>query len=496
VLVCVRPWLNFFSSSLFRLCGGGNLARKNLLFFIVKSDILLIMTGKELLEKIAGPSSGPLFEKLYRSESAEAGKRRYAALVEELLSENLFPRSAFPETAGNLRLFTAAGRTELGGNHTDHNRGRVLAASIQLDQAAVAAPRSDSRIFFRSSGYPDVVVDLAGPDGPDLAPKEAEKGTTEALIRGIAAEFTARGTAVKGFTVNADSTVLPGSGLSSSAAVEVLFGRIIDNLYNESRLGPLEIAQIGQKAENLYFGKPCGLMDQIACAYGGAVAIDFADPAQPLVKQVDVDLAAAGYALCVVNTRGSHADLTPDYAAIPDEMKAVAAFFGKKTLRDCDEETVEAKAADIRRQLGDRALLRAFHFFDENQRAAAMLSILEKFAAAPSPASKQDAMKAYLKLVNESGDSSWELLQNVYSPQNVKEQGIAVALVLSRDFLRAEASAPGACRVHGGGFAGTIQAYIPVSVVEGYCRMMDGIFGPGSVTPLRIRPVGAEELAV
>jgi galactokinase len=278
--------------------------------------------------------------------------------------------------------------------------------------------------------------------------------------------------------------------------VEVLFGRIIDNLYNENRLGPLEIAQIGQKAENLYFGKPCGLMDQTACAYGGAVAIDFADSARPLVEQVDVDLGAAGYALCVVNTRGSHADLTPDYAAIPDEMKAVAAFFGKETLRDCDEETVEAKAADIRRQLGDRALLRAFHFFDENQRTAAMLSALEKLAAARFPASKQDAMKTYLKLVNESGDSSWELLQNVYSPQNVKEQGIAVALALSRDFLRAETSAPGACRVHGGGFAGTIQAYIPVKAMEGYCRLMDDIFGPGSVTPLRIRPVGAEELTL
>ena len=455
------------------------------------------MTGKELLQKIAGRSSLPLFEKLYGSGNAEAGKKRYAALIEEMLSENPFPRSAFPETSGDLRLFTAAGRTELGGNHTDHNHGRVLAASIQLDQAAVAVPRSDNRVFFRSTGYPDVVVDLVDTAGvPDLAPKEAEKGTTEALVRGIAAEFIAGGTTVKGITINAGSTVLPGSGLSSSAAVEVLIGRIIDNLYNGGRLGPLEIAQIGQRAENLYFGKPCGLMDQIACAYGGAVAIDFADPARPSARQVDVDLAVAGYTLCVVNTRGSHADLIPDYAAIPDEMKAVAAFFGKETLRDCDEETVEANAAGIRGQLGDRALLRAFHFFDENQRTAAMLSVLEKLAAAQSPASRQDAMKAYLKLVNESGDSSWELLQNVYSPRNVKEQGIAVALALTRDFLHAEASAPGACRVHGGGFAGTIQACIPSSVMEGYCGLMDSVFGPGSVTPLRIRPVGAEELVV
>jgi galactokinase len=403
----------------------------------------------------------------------------------------------FPEADGDLRLFTAAGRTELGGNHTDHNRGRVVAASIQLDQAAAAAPRSDSRIFFRSSGYPDVTVDLVDPSGrPDLDLRENEKGTTEALIRGIAAGFTVRGAAVRGFTVNADSTVLPGSGLSSSAAVEVLIGRIINNLYHGGKCSALEIAQIGQKAENLYFGKPCGLMDQTACASGGAVAIDFADPARPVVKQVDVDLAAAGYALCVVNTRGSHADLTPDYAAIPSEMKAVAAFFGKEVLRECDEETVEAKAADIRKSLGDRPLLRALHFFDENQRAADMHTALEKLAAAGSPSSRQEAMTRYLALVNVSADSSWELLQNVYSTRNVKEQGIATALALTRDFLRSEASIPGACRVHGGGFAGTIQAYIPISVLESYRSVMDGVFGPGSVTVLQIRPVGAEELFV
>ncbi|GHV84626.1 galactokinase [Spirochaetia bacterium] len=453
------------------------------------------MNGKELLQKLEGPSARALFEKLYGQEGAEAGKKRYASLIEH------FPKSESATgtagAAGELRLFTAAGRTELGGNHTDHNRGRVVAASIQLDQAAIAAPRSDSRIFFRSTGYPDVTVDLTDTSGKtDLSPKESEKGTTEALIRGIAAEFAARGAAVKGFTVNADSTVLPGSGLSSSAAVEVLFGRIIDNLYNGGKCASLEIAQIGQKAENVYFGKPCGLMDQTACAYGGAVAIDFADPARPLVKQVNADLAAAGYALCVVNTRGSHADLTPDYAAIPGEMKAVAAFFGKEVLRECDEEMVEARAAEIRKKLGDRALLRALHFFDENQRASEMLTALEQLNAAQSPSSRQEAMGTYLKLVNESGDSSWELLQNVYSTQNVKEQGIAVALTLTRDFLRSEASIPGACRVHGGGFAGTIQAYIPATALENYRAIMDGIFGAGSVTVLRIRPVGAEELVL
>jgi galactokinase len=451
------------------------------------------MNGKELLQKLEEPSSLPLFVKLYGPEAAESGKKRYVSLIEDLLNENKFPREAFPETEGELRLFTAAGRTELGGNHTDHNRGRVLAASIQLDQAAVVAPRKDTRIFFRSTGHPDVIVNLADENGlPDLEPKEHEKETTEALIRGIASEFTSRGAAVKGFTVNADSGVFPGSGLSSSAAVEVLFGRIINNLYHEGKCSSLEIAQIGRKAENVYFGKPCGLMDQCACAYGGAVAIDFADPAMPLVKQLDVDLSAAGLSLCVVNTGGSHADLTADYAAIPHEMKAVAACFEKETLRECDRRTVEQNAAKIRQTLGDRALLRAFHFFDENARVAEMLSALESFAQISS--ARQEAIAHYLKLVNESGDSSWELLQNVYSTRNVKEQGIATALAFTRNFLRTGNS--GAFRVHGGGFAGTIQAYIPTALLEPYRAMMDGIFGPGAVTVLRIRPVGAEELAV
>ncbi|MCL1813642.1 MAG: galactokinase [Treponema sp.] len=451
------------------------------------------MTGKELLQKLEEPSSLSIFEKLYGTERTVTDKKRYVSLIETLLSEKDFPCIIFPEAKGNLRLFTAAGRTELGGNHTDHNQGRVLAAAIQLDQAAVVAQRTDNRIFFRSTGYPDVIVELAGEDGqPDLEPKENEKGKTESLVRGIAAEFANRGAVVKGFTVNADSTVLPGSGLSSSAAVEVLFGRIINNLYYGGKCSSLEIAQIGQKAENIYFGKPCGLMDQTACAYGGAVAIDFADPAKPLVRQVDVDLSSAGYVLCVVNTRGSHADLTPDYAAIPAEMKAVAAYFGKEVLRECTKEIIEKNAPDIRQKLGDRALLRAFHFFDENQRAAEMHTALEKFT---DVSAKQEAIKNYIKLVNESGDSSWELLQNVYSTQNTKEQGITVALALTRNFLQTR-SLQGACRVHGGGFAGTIQAYIPVNALESYRSVMDGIFGAGSVTILQIRPVGAEELIV
>ncbi|MDR2160424.1 MAG: galactokinase [Treponema sp.] len=449
------------------------------------------MTKKELQD--AG--AAVLFESLYGEEGVEGARRRYGALLEGMADVE------GGGGAGGFRFFTAAGRTELGGNHTDHNRGKVLAASIQLDQAAVAVPRDDGIVFFRSTGFPDVKVRLSGPGGsPDLSPKEEEKGTTEALVRGIAAEFTVRGTAVGGFSANADSTVLPGSGLSSSAAVEVLLGRIFDNLYGGGKRGALEIAQIGQKAENRYFGKPCGLMDQTACASGGAVAIDFGDADHPAVTRINFDPAAAGYAVCVVDTRGSHADLTPDYAAIPEEMKGAAAFFGKDTLSELDRGTVLSRAAELRRACGDRSLLRALHFFDENRRVDAMTAALKKMDTAEENALRQAGHSAgqqafydYLDLVNESGDSSWELLQNVYSPQNPAAQGLGVALALSRDHFRKQ-GLRGACRVHGGGFAGTIQAYMPLDTLDAYRRKMEDVFGEGSVTALRIRSLGAVEL--
>jgi galactokinase len=294
---------------------------------------------------------------------------------------------------------------------------------------------------------------------------------------------------VGGFSANAASTVLPGSGLSSSAAVEVLFGRIFDNLYGGGKRPALELAQIGQIAENTYFGKPCGLMDQIACACGGAVAIDFNDPL-PSVQQINFDLEAAGYALCVVDTHGSHADLTEEYAAIPAEMKAVAAFFGKQVLREVDPTEIPAHAAGIRKAAGDRALLRALHFCNENKRVDAMRAALELLAA-KSPA---QAVSDFLDLVNQSGDSSWELLQNIYAPKHPAEQGIGTALAITRSFIETETSGLGACRVHGGGFAGTIQAYIPLERLSAYTARMEGVFGAGAVTPIRIRPVGAVEL--
>jgi galactokinase len=445
------------------------------------------MTGKALLDYINSSGGEKLFAPLYGKDGLAEARRRYGDLVEGMLKFAGKPAQGpigfsvgkpvrdFPETAGDLRLFTAPGRTELGGNHTDHNQGKVLAASIQLDQAAVVAPRNDDIVVFRSVGYPDVVVDLKN---TEVEP--AERGTTEALVRGIAAEFKRRSVGVRGFTANAASTVLPGSGLSSSAAIEVLIGKIFDNLYGEGKCSALELAQIGQKAENVFFGKPCGLMDQTACASGGVVAIDFRDQDDPRIANIAFDPAAAGYALCVVDTRGSHADLTGDYAAIPAEMKETAAFFGKTVLRELDKETVMSRAGEIRKVLGDRALLRALHFFDENRRVDAMRAVLEK----------QEPLSQYLNLVNESGNSSWELLQNIYPSHKPREQGIALALAISRDFIAGD----GACRVHGGGFAGTIQVYIPLDSVPAYRAKMEAVFGPGVVTELRIRPVGAVEL--
>jgi galactokinase len=438
------------------------------------------MTGKELLDYINTPKATELFSSLYGAENIDEARLRYGGLIEGLAHG--FRGEEFPEAAGDLRVFSVPGRTELGGNHTDHNRGKVLAASIQLDAVAVAAPRQDTRVFFRSKGHPDVNIDISG-----LSAKESERGKTESLVRGIAAELAAQKLPLRGFTANADNMVLSGSGLSSSAAIEVLIGKIFDCLYGGGKKSALELAKIGQKAENVYFGKPCGLMDQTACASGGAVSIDFEDPGNPKVRGMAFDPASAGFALCIVNTKGDHSDLTPDYAAVPAEMKAVASFFGKSVLRELDEGAFFSRLPDLRNAVGDRAILRAMHFFSENGRVDAMLAASGEMAALPA----EKAMDTFLALVRESGDSSWELLQNIYSPRNFNTQGLTLALALTKDFL---ASGKGACRVHGGGFAGTIQAYIPMKRLNDYRSLMEGIFGIGAVTVLKIRPQGAVEL--
>ncbi|MCL2478234.1 MAG: galactokinase [Treponema sp.] len=449
------------------------------------------MLGKELLVRLDSDMARGIFTRLYNTENIETACQRYSSLIEEYLRDKpeWFPHSKFPETGGDIHVFSSPGRTELGGNHTDHNQGKVLAASVQLDAVAIAAPRRDNMVYFRSKGFPDTEIDIS-----DLSMHPDEKGTTAALIRGIAAEFNKRGDPIGGFSANAASQVLPGSGLSSSASLEVLIGKIFDRLYGKGKMSALEIAQIGQKAENNYFGKPCGLMDQVACASGGAVAIDFKDLSSPVVKQVDFNPAALNLALCVVDTGGNHADLTADYAAIPAEMKAVAACLGRNVLRDLDLQAVMDNAAQIRKTAGDRALLRAFHFFAENERVDAMLESMEALNKAAAEEDKQSFLGAFLDQVSSSGNSSWEILQNIYAPHNPREQGISTALALTRIYLKNNCNNSGICRVHGGGFAGTIQAYIPAAAMPGYREYIQSFFGKGSVTVLNIRPAGVVEL--
>jgi galactokinase len=441
------------------------------------------MNGDELIQCIEAPGSKAIFEKLYGAENINNERRRYIKLAESFMRE-------FSKGSDGIRVFTAAGRTELGGNHTDHNHGKVLAASIQLDQAAVVMPRGDKKVLFRSTGFPDVYVDIS-----NLEPREDEKGTTEALLRGIAAQFVNRGIRINGFTANANSTVLPGSGLSSSASVEVLFGSIFNHLYNRGQFLPIQIAQFGQKAENEYFGKPSGLMDQAASALGGVVAIDFKDMENPVIERIHFNPTSFGFVLCIVDTRGSHVNLTPDYAAIPQEMKAVAHFLGKETLREISLKEVIVNAEKLRESTGDRSLLRSFHYFNENRRVDEMVDALKKTTVGSEGGRY---FQNYMHLVNESGNSSWELLQNVFSPQHPSAQGISLALALTREFFKVdqESSYPiaGACRVHGGGFAGAIQAYMPRKHLEAYKTYMEKVFGPNVVTVLQIRPVGTSEL--
>jgi galactokinase len=447
------------------------------------------MTGNELLKNIDSKNSEILFNELYGEQELDAQRKRYRTLIAGMAA---LPETELRYTYGGLRVFSAPGRTELGGNHTDHNNGKVLAASIQLDNAAAALQRNDGVVFFRSTRHNDVRVTLFDSSGrPDLEPKPEEEGNTEALIRGIAAEMRKRGIKAGGFSANAASNVLTGSGLSSSAALEVLIGRIFDTLYGEGKLSSLEIARIGQLSENLYFKKPCGLMDQAACAAGGAVAINFSDASNPEVKRINFDLAAAGYSLCALNTGGSHANLTGNYASIPAEMKSVAALCGASVLGELQKEDIIARTAEIRKTCGDRALLRALHFFNENERVSHMAATLTQMDRENSHPEKQQILFKYLGLVNESGDSSWELLQNVYPRPD--EQGISAALALTKEFFKKQ-KLTGAARVHGGGFAGTIQIYIPLDVVNTYRTYIETVFGADSLTILHIRSKGAVEL--
>lgn len=393
-------------------------------------------------------------------------KQRYLDAVEKF-------RECFPDRE-EICVFSAPGRTEIGGNHTDHQHGCVLAAAVNLDIIAVVSFHNYGVIRLQSEGHSPNNVDLN-----DLSVHDDEKGSSSALIRGIAAKFREKGVEVCGFDAYTTSDVLSGSGLSSSAAFEVLIGTIIDSHYNNGRAGAVEIAKIGQYAENVYFGKKSGLMDQMVSSVGGLVSIDFHDTQNPKIQSFPFDFENAGYCLCITDTKGSHADLTDDYVAIRSEMEGIAAQFGKSYLRDVNENDFYGAIPQLREKCSDRAVMRASHFFAENKRAVQEANALS-----------DENMDYFLELVKQSGESSANLLQNLYSCSQPTQQAIPIGIMLSKSILGEK----GAVRVHGGGFAGTIQAFVPTDKVNEYVSEMNRIFGEGSCYRLRIRSVGGVEI--
>lgn len=373
----------------------------------------------------------------------------------------------------DLHYFSTPGRIEISGNHTDHNHGMVLASSVDLDSIAVAAKIPENEIVLYSEGFDEpFVVKL-----DDLAAKENEKGTSNALIRGIASKFNELGAKIGGLNICMSSNVLAGSGLSSSASFEVLIGTVLNSLYNGRSFLPEKLAAIGQYAENEYFGKPCGLMDQMACAVGGVIFIDFKDPGNPIVQKVNFDLGKENFSALVIDSGGNHADLTEDYAAIPAEMKAIARDMNAEVLREISEEQFFKKLPELRKKYGDRAVLRALHFINENERVAEQVAALE---ASDFP--------KFLSIVEASGNSSYKLLQNIYTSKNVREQGVSLALALTEKYLAKVNT--GACRVHGGGFAGTILVFLPNEQIEDYLTEIESVFGKGCAKVLSFRQHG------
>ena len=374
------------------------------------------------------------------------------------------------------RYFSAPGRTEIGGNHTDHQRGRVLAAAVNLDTRAAVRVNGTSSIRIQSKGYPMSVVEL-----DKLVPQEKEINTTTALIRGVAARFAQIGCKVEGFDAYCESTVLPGSGLSSSAAYEVLVGTIINGLFFDGKVSQPEIAQIGQYAENVFFGKPCGLMDQMASAVGNLVTIDFKNKENPVIDPVDFDFASCGHALCIIDSQASHADLTDEYAAIPGELKAICAYFGKDVLTQIDEADFFKAIPELRENCGDRAVLRAIHIYQDNARVPRQVAAL-----------REGNFDMFLSLIKESGHSSYMYLQNVIPAGYKEHQNVAVSLALCEHYLQGR----GAYRVHGGGFAGTVQAFVPFDLLESFRAGIDAALGEGACHVLSIRPQGGVEMIV
>lgn len=413
----------------------------------------------DLKKSIANGVFNNDFQKLYFN--VDNAKERYLKAIDDY--------TKFFDATDDMRMFSAPGRTEVGGNHTDHEHGCVLTGSVNLDVIAIVSKNDDNIVRIKSEGYP---LDEVNINELDINPNETGKAIS--LIRGVLAFFKDAGFKIGGFNAYTTSNVLKGSGLSSSAAFEVLICNILKGLFNNN-ISAEDIAKISQKAENVYFGKPCGLLDQMACSVGGFTAIDFKDPQNPIIEKVDFDLSNFNHSLCIINTGGNHADLTDDYAAITRECKAVSQCFGKEFLRDVSKEEFYANIPAVREKVGDRAVLRAIHIFDENERAIAQKKALQ---------SKN--FDEFLRLINESGNSSYKYLQNVFSVSKPDEQGLSLGLALSERILNGK----GACRVHGGGFAGTIQCFVPNNTLNEFKDQIEMIFGKGSCYILNIRPFG------
>ncbi len=422
----------------------------------------MMKDSRILKEELLQGKYEELFRDIYQDENeAKRQNSRYAQAVAKF--EELFVEK-------QVEIYSAPGRSEVGGNHTDHQHGMVLATSINLDAIGIVSPSASPVIQVVSEGYDMVEVDIE-----DLEEKYEEEGTTAALIRGVAAALAEKGYKIGGFQAYITSDVLIGAGLSSSAAFEIIIGTIFSGLFNNMEIDPVEIAKAGQYAENVYFGKPCGLMDQMASAVGGLIHIDFQDPQVPSVKKVPSDFQAYQYSLCIVDTKASHANLTDDYAKIPEEMKKVAAFFKKNVLREVEEEEFFREIPGLRSILGDRPVLRALHFFEEEKRVEKQVEALE-----------QGDFPRFLELVKESGNSSFKYLQNIYINRDEQNQSMSVALGASESILQNH----GVSRVHGGGFAGTIQVFAENSYVEEYRNKIDHIFGKGSCHVLKVRQQG------
>ena len=422
------------------------------------------MNSKELKSAISDGGFDEEFLKLY-GETAKP-RERYLAAVDEFC--------ALYGDSEDLRLFSAPGRTEIGGNHTDHQHGSVLAASVDLDVIAVVAKCDGHKVRIKSAGYPEDTVDI-----DSLSARDNERGRAAALIRGVLYAFRNDGHEIGAFNAYTTSNVLKGSGLSSSAAFEVLVSNIVNGLFNKGKVGAVRIAKYSQYAEREFFGKPCGLLDQMASSVGGFTYADFHDPQNPQIEQVNLDVREFGYTLCVIDTGGNHANLTGDYAAITEECRNISHALGVDFLRDANEDEFYNRIDELRKSFGDRAVLRAFHFFNEQKRVELQRAAL-----------KDRDFEKFLYYVNESGESSYKYLQNLYSNSVVSEQGLCLAIALTKQFL----GNTGACRVHGGGFAGTIQCYIPDEKFSDYKQMIEKVFGKGSCLPLLVRPVGGYEI--